>query len=268
VVDRADELFDQAERAVAGNETLLRRVRREQLSLDYVKLTGWDHNARVAEFQKAHPGESIDAAAVCGEYNAAVDRYCDAARRQGARHLSEPAPFDALETSLRAACAEAIPPDLPSAGAKLPDGTFDVQEDGFKLAGVGEWSQIVDDPKASNGKAVRMPGGHGQWAVQLHVAAKSPFAGKGPWRCYVVVRCEAKQRAGSGFQYGVFDPSRGLMAHKITSAERAGDNEYHAYLLSPSELRPAMYFWVAPPGNGNVEAVYVDRIVIIRDAKK
>src|SRR5204863_2175009 len=103
-----------------------------------------------------------------------------------------------------------------------------------------------------------------QWAVQLHVAKNSPFAGKGPWRCYLVVRCDAKTRAGAAFQYGLFDPARGMLAQVIPNAESAGDNEYHVYPIAVSELRPGSYFWVAPAGNGNVNSVCVDRIVIVR----
>ncbi len=35
--------------------------------------------------------------------------------------------------------------------------------------------------------------------------------------------------------------------------------------LSRQSLRPDMYFYVAPARNPGVEAVYVDRVVLIRD---
>ena len=33
------------------------------------------------------------------------------------------------------------------------------------------WSAMVDDPSASDGKAIRMPGDHHAWAVRCHFSA-------------------------------------------------------------------------------------------------
>ena len=44
-----------------------------------------------------------------------------------------------------------------------------------------------------------------------------------------------------------------------------GDNEYHVLDLGRRSLHPAMYFYVAPARNPGVEAVYVDRVLLIRE---
>jgi len=44
-----------------------------------------------------------------------------------------------------------------------------------------------------------------------------------------------------------------------------GDDEYHVVDLGRQGLRPGMYFYVAPARNAGVEAVYVDRVVLVRE---
>jgi len=146
-----------------------------------------------------------------------------------------------------------------------PEDWFDIQQEEFTLHGLGTWVTVVDDPKASDKKAARMPATHPQWAVQFPISADLAVLGR--WRCYVVARCEAKQRTGPAFQIGLYDGAarRGLAA--ITeSLDNAGDGEYRTYDLGAHEMKAGVYVWVAPMNNPDaVEAVFVDRMFFVRE---
>ena len=65
---------------------------------------------------------------------------------------------------------------------------------------------------------------------------------------------------------GLYDSKAGKHLTQTTETlENASDGEYWTYDLGVHELRPGMYFWVAPPNNAEtVEAVYTDRIFCVR----
>lgn len=256
---RATELFDAAALAVKGNPDLSRRVRRERLALDHVKLLRYD----MASCQKSaeEKGE-----AACQEYNALADDFVATAQKMGVRNYSEGERFAAYIPTLKQRCMRLMPPKLPAVGEPLPAGCVDLQEDRFNLAKPGEWAEVVNDPKASNGKAARMPGNIGEWAVQFHVPKDAKFTGPGPWRCYVVARCDATTTTeGTAFQFGLYDPAANAhVSQDRPSLATAADGKYHAYGIFVDSLKPGHYFWVAPTGH----AVYVDRIYLQRAPAK
>ena len=125
-------------------------------------------------------------------------------------------------------------------------------------------ASIVDDPKASDGKTARMPGDHYEWAVSQPIS--DDLEAGGPWRCYVVARVEATAKDGPAMTMGIYDErDKRNVAHRAVSvAESAGG--YHVFDLGTHALRGDMYFWVAPPKRpGEVTAVYVDRIFMVRE---
>jgi uncharacterized protein involved in high-affinity Fe2+ transport len=159
-----------------------------------------------------------------------------------------------------------IPPKLPKPGEALPAGAIDIQEDRFHLYEEGNWTNIVADDGASNGKAARMSGGHTNWAVQFSIPKDDKQFGKGPWRVYFVVRTKLNRKGGEAFRYGMFDNNTGThMALESVGMEMAGDEKYHAYGLKFPELKSGMYFWISPPGHTGVEAVYIERISCVKD---
>ena len=269
---RAAELFDRAEQTVADDPVKLERVRRERLILDHVELRHYDFDQRLAEVKAKWPDRATDIAFVTSEYDEKVERFVAAARKHGIRNYSEGASFDSYEPSLRTRSAAKIPPKLPKQGESLPAGHYDIPAARLGLHRIGELTALVDDPRASTGKAARMTGNHTEWAVQYHVKKDDPFIGDGLWRCYFVVRTELRGDAPSGgaFNFGIHDPSNHTyVARDGVSVHGGKDGEYHVYGLAVRNLRPGMYFWLAPVANGqNVEALYIDRIYLIRDDAK
>ena len=245
---QATQLFDDAAKAVAGDEAMSRRVRRERLGVDLLHLLRW----------KFADDASRDS------YATAAKAYVAAAKEFGVRNVAEARGFDSYASSLLMRSVK--PAALPNPGEAIGDGSHDVQESAFRLYRPGQFVNVVDDPKASDGKAARMTGGHTQWAVQVSADRYPDMLGKGPWYAYVVARVDAKRPTGTAFQFGAYDNAvHANIADEQARLETAGAGAYHAYGMLINELRPGMYFWVAPPGNaGAVDAVYVDRVYLTR----
>jgi hypothetical protein len=158
-----------------------------------------------------------------------------------------------------------VPVELPKFGATLPPNQYDIQEDRFYLHREPQLAQRVDDPLASNGKAARMAGNHTEWAIQYHLPSDDKMVGKGPFKCYIVVRCDVSTAKGTAFWYGLHDTKRGVFVSRApVSADLVADGKYHAYAMHIDELRGGMYFWVSPAANANIRNIYVDRIFVIR----
>jgi hypothetical protein len=141
---------------------------------------------------------------------------------------------------------------------------IDAQDNEFRLARPGQWAAIVDDPQASDRKAARMPGDHFEWAVSYPLA--DDFAGDGPWRCFVVVRAEAKATSGPAMTMGIYDTQakKGVTHRRLNVEEVSGP--YRTIDLGAHPIHGGLYVWVAPPKRpGEVTAVYVDRIFLVRE---
>lgn len=253
-IREANRHFDAAAESVRDNEHLARRVARERLTVEHVNLM---------RHKFVHAENDIEKAVLA--YEARVQAWADACRAAGIKHFSEAQPFDAYVPSLLSKGRRLMPAKLPAAGAAMPDGWFDIQEDRFTLHQPPEKSALIDDPTASNGRAAQMPGGQTDWAVQFHVPANAPVAAAGPWDCHVVVRVEPVASEGAAFRFGIYDTARGPIADEWIGLELAGDGRYRPYVIAVNELTPTMYFWVCPPGDAaRVKSVVVDRIVIQR----
>jgi hypothetical protein len=235
--------------------------------IELLQLQRWDFRGRLAALKASGRDEETAHAAIAREYRTAADGYVLAAKENGVALYSEMMGFDGYAPTLRMAPDRFRPPTIPPAGAALPPGAFDVQEDRFHIHQRGPLGDVVDDPLASNGKAARTPGNHGHWAIQYHVGTEQP-AGPGPWKCYFLVRVDRKEKSagGAGFHCGVFDAKRHAQAaHQAVHLSDAGDGSaYRAYGMLVDELRDGMYFWVGPLGNEKID-VYVDRVYVVKD---
>jgi hypothetical protein len=222
----------------------------------------------LAEKQSSYPTKRAAAEAVAKDYRKQSEAFLADAEKFGFAWISEGGSFDSAKAGIRMRPDSWMPPELPKAGAKLEPGQFDVQQDQFTLYGKGRITDIVDDAKASDGKAARMTAGHTEWGVQLHLNSVPQIKGNGPWKCYIVARIDPKAKAGGAFQFGLHDNvgSR-YVARSVAPIQGHTDGEYHTYGIMTDTLTPSMYFWVAPTGDAGVNAIYVDRIYITRMAK-
>lgn len=254
-LNRATRLFDQALKAVTGDPVLEARVRRERLPLDHAWLQRYYPLKRQARAQKTEFLGPQDPAAACDEF-IQLTRKWKAGEYRETRRMAE------YEEMLRRRFRAPGPPPAQCQG--LPeDAWVDIQDHEFQLHRLGEWTKLVDDPQASDGHAARMPGDHHEWALNYSVSAD---LGNNPWRCYVVVRCEAQATKGPAMTMGIYDTQarRSVVHRQVPVADLAGKG-YQTIDLGVHKLQSGMYIWVAPPKRpGEVAAVYVDRMFLVR----
>jgi hypothetical protein len=257
-MNRATRLFDQAAAAVAGDPALAARVRRERLSLDHAWLQRYDALRREARRSGAEFLGPKDPAALCAEF-------IGLAEKLHAGQFAEGQPFSEYAKSLKRNFRPAAPaPELCKGLGE--DDWLDVQDNRFRLARPGEWISIVDDPRASDKMAARMPGSHREWALSYPI---SEDLGDGAdWHCYVAARCEAKTASGTAMTMGIYDTrARRSVADRTIKVEESVGAEYRLFDLGVHRLSSTMYAWVAPPQRPDaVTAVYVDRMIFVRQA--
>jgi hypothetical protein len=255
-LNKATRLFDDAQKAVAGDPVLLERVRRDRLSLDYAWLTRYSALQHLANEKRTEFLGPKDAVAAC-------ETFIRQAEQSAVGEYAEGRPFAERAEALRRSFRPASKP--PKLCENLPKTDWiDLQDNEFRLSGLGKLSAIVDDAQASDGKAARMPGDHLEWAVAYTFS--EDFASPDPWRCYAVVRSEAKAKEGPALQIGLYDETnhKGVMCRNLSVGETVGA-DYRIVDLGTHDLTGSMYFWFAPPKRpGDVTAVYIDRIILIR----
>jgi len=215
-MNEATRLFDRAAAAVAGDRELSQRVRRERMTLDHSWLTRYDSLRRLARRTHSEFLGPRDPSALCEEFIRLAHTY-------HAGQYAEGQPFSSYEERLRRNFRPPAPPPERCRGLSEDDWQ-DVQDHHFRLARPGQWAEIVDDPAASDKKAVRMPGDHREWAVSYPVgedlflpapsvarpapptpAAPPPTAGPDAWHCYVMARCEVQASGGPAMTMGIYD---------------------------------------------------------------
>jgi hypothetical protein len=148
---------------------------------------------------------------------------------------------------------------------------IDIQEYDFRTNNLYGWASMVHDSTASNGRAVRMPGNHYEWATTIPIRAGEPLfknAGAGAkYKIVVYVRCDATVNDGPAMTCGVYDQaeSENVVRMSIEVSKISG-LEYQKIEFDPIPLTPSMYIWFAPPRReGEVQAIYIDRTLIIKE---
>ena len=157
----------------------------------------------------------------------------------------------------------ALPPRgaNPPPPAGLPAGV-DYQDDLASLWQAPDNSELRSDPLASDGIACWMPGSHHEWGFQLPLS-KKPVTGR--YHVYVVVRLDRSASDGSAaFSAGVYDfqNKKDLAAQHYTLNDVG--NGYKAYDLGAYDINSGLTVWVAPPSNPTVQAVWVDRVYLVK----
>ena len=253
------------------------RLRREKMPVDYVWLMDYHalkRHAAVNTLPFMGPQDPLEG---CTAFFALSDRFGNTAYREYT-HLHG---FDEFKTNLMQRFGKAAAP--PDVCVGLPEGSWiDYQEFEFNVHKANGWADFTNDDAASNGRAVRMPGDHFEWAVSQQLdatilkmslsggnndpPAQSDPAGVPTYRVYAAVRCEAVANDGPAMTLGVYDPKtrRGLGQKALRVGEING-GEYKLIDLGEFQLTPSCYLWAAPPKRpGEVTAVYVDRFIVVR----
>ena len=256
-LEQATAIYAQALAAVEGDPVLWDRVRRERLPLDLVVLQQFGEQRTAPERAAEELPVWQQAQTTCNEFIALCKQY-------GVCEYREGRPFNALEANLLNRFQDPGPPPKQCAGLPRRDWE-DFQDCSFNMYRLGSLSRFVDDPDASDGRAALMPGGYHEWAVQCPL--RDDLTADGPWRVFIVLRCDAQTNEGPALTAGVYDARAGLSLAVITvPVADLSDGAYHTIELGPVAVNAYTSIWVAPPKRpGEVTSVTVDRMTLIRD---
>jgi len=262
------------ERAVAAatEEPFRNRVRRDKMPIDLVMLRDYHAFRRKIDLQGKPPTLPENPQAIAEDFS-------DRCKEFGVTAYWEWDNGDSLKAVLEGLRKKFGPPTSPPDFCKdLPKNSwYVVQSFEFSTHKLGEWTFMIEDAHASNKRAVKMPGDHYEWAtsytfdntlLELREPATVSPSEPPQYRLYAAVRCEAKEGVvGNAMTLGVYDPeTKKGVAHKTLSVAEINGSEYRWIDLGVHPLRPTQYVWFAPPRRpGEVEAVYIDRIVVVRE---
>ena len=256
----------------AENEVFFNRAQRDSLPINLVLLREFPSFRRKAQTS----GTSADRAVFDNPLRL-VDAFFDVCKKAEVRAYREgdtPRHFEDFEADMRARFGP--PAEPPEFCKDLPGSSWiDIQSTEFNLPLFRSHGDSVGDEKASNKRAVRMPGNHLEWSTSYHFDESlldlSPIgeAKETPeYRVYAAVRCDAREDIeGTAMTLGIYDSGsrRGVIQKTLSVVDIRG-SEYHWIDLGAHPLRSRMYCWFAPPRRpGEVDAVYIDRIVVVRE---
>lgn len=271
----AEQLWQQAEDVVAGNQDLLWRVKQAHLPVRYVFLQRWSQ-LRLAALKsgiawpintsrKAIAAEWLAVATGPGPAGwtpmtllneggltpaAFIDRF----------NQDPPDPKPLPHRSSKPAPPTGLTQAQVAAG-------FDIQDSLATLYREGELAETRADNLASDGLAIWMPGNHTEWAVQFPVRTLPQKLRTGTWSIYASVRADDAGSGGDGsssaMTMGVYDTKENKGAAQVSASVDTLISGYKTILIGTVTMTPDQYVWLAPAANKRVKAVWVDRIFFV-----
>ena len=112
-----------------------------------------------------------------------------------------------------------------------------------------------------------MPNTHTIWACHSYPLGDYGVTDESRWRVFMRLRCDANTDEGTAMRVGIYDDAgrRGIVSRPIPVKAIRGQ-KYEVIDLGVHALGKLMYAWAAPVvrKKGEVDAVYVDRVFLIR----
>ncbi len=267
-MNKATRLWQKARAAVADNPTLLARVRREQISFDLVWLQNWAWLKREMERTGQEFLGAKDVIVGCEQYLKTALKFI----RPPYRRRNDPTIYYVTANTqrndapaLRKQCRQQLelysrkPAPLPKEVRGLEaDQYVTLQWETYEEAFLTGGAEMVDDPLASDGKAVRLAKylSAAKWYTRAH------FTGK--WRLYVQVRSDAKEMTDHAFEIQTQDmfiwPYRATV-QEVVPLKEVNPNAYQTYDLGVHELKSGIHMRIRLTG---VIPLYVDRLFLVR----
>jgi len=267
---KATALFDEAI-AAAGKESgkdsdFVRRLQRERLPLDHVWIEGYNKFKKYAETNGQKFMGPADPVEACNHFFSMLEKYEVIHYREG----NSPQMFANFKNSMfdRFVKMAAMLEKFKNFGSTS---SIEVQENEFLIVNVRGSEMIVDDPNASNGRAVKMPGNHNEWAAQIHIPLDElPTVNVGAntkFKLVAYVRCDATATDGLAMTTGIYNSTenKSVVQKELGVSEIAGST-YKKIEFEPVSINQSFYVWFAPPRRGReVQAVYIDRVIITKE---
>lgn len=259
VLNRATALFDEAAKAAAANSEHAERVARERFSLDLAWLMATPYHQWDKDAGREYAGPN--------DLKAALAQWKTDAQRFGVKAFTEGRPRGFIQE---------LYPHLEQAISATPAQANHYKNSGEivfntpQLTLTKNYGSLVADPLAGDGQAARISGDNTVWAVQVWLGQWIPMTvlENTNWKANVRLRVDIKPgvtQKGVGIQTGVYDAENSReMQTKPVSLTQISAPGYHTIELKPLALHGGMFIWVAPDNNPAIEAVYIDRITLIR----
>ncbi len=132
----------------------------------------------------------------------------------------------------------------------------------------GTYGQYVDDPKASDGKALKLFNTHSEWCGKLPLH-RIEFEPGVKYKVRVRLRCE-KTSAGEAFWAGVYDTVAKKSRGQIQLRTDTVGPDYAWYDICTWEPNQNEYVWIGPgrfnkDGKSAITGLWIDKIEFIRD---
>lgn len=264
-LEKAVQLAQKAKKAVENDPVLARRVQTALFACDLNALLRYDEWKFSVKIQKRpflgpeNPGQEAQRLLAFAE-----EQGTHAHREGGTGKIWEEFKENLLT---RFARKPAENPNLPLDWEKVlwldfqdaVMGTYRLQ-DGY--------TQRVEDSLASDGKAIRMPGWHREWATSYTIPETVATA-VAKWHVYAAVRWEATAQEGTAMTLGIYDyTNKKGVCSKTLKIEDFPDSGYQIIDLGSHALQKGMNVWFAPPERPDeVQNVFIDRIFLVEETE-
>ena len=259
-LNRATEILDRAvetaTKTYGPDSDELRRLRKSKMGVDHVWLSRYlplRRESREKGLPFLGPEDPVKAAE---EFAANCGRF----KTQSAS-ISQARNFGRYLEGLKAGfVAQRNPPAICKG---LPEDAW-IVFDALSFRNVNDAATVVDDPKSWNGKSVRM-GTEVDWNVQC----PPPVHGK--YRILASLRAEGIIKTGTLGAWGIYDArgkkgvkQQALTAKDFTTEDGSFDDKFRWIDLGTVDVPSGAYIWFAHGHSPELEAIFVDRIVLVR----
>ena len=257
-LEKAAELWDAAVVATKDDKATSYNVRMGAFAVDYMRL---ERLRRKGDKVLWLSTKSVDASPLFAQKRLAkslLDRMDEAKNIRLAESQDR---HDQLVAGWRDLLAKT------SVGLKNGQTRGELQESFINCSRRGTWGDFVDDPKASDGRALKLFNTHFEWCSQFHMH-RVEFEPGAKYTVRVRLRCE-KASEGEAFWAGVYDPvarkGRGEI-HPRTDRVGADYAWYDVCTWTPNDDE---YFWIGPgrfnkDGRSAIKALWIDKIEFVR----
>ncbi|MFA6561020.1 MAG: DUF4838 domain-containing protein [Verrucomicrobiia bacterium] len=255
VTEVMNKAVETATRVCGPDSAELRRLRKSKMGVDLVWLSRYYPlrcEAREKKLPFLGPKDPLKAAE---EFAQLCKRF-----KTKAAMISQEKNLGVYLEGLRAGfLAQSNPPDMCKG---LPEDSWLVF-DALSFRNFRDAATVISDPQAWNGKSVRMG-----TKVDWNTSYTPPVRGK--YRILASLRCEGTIKKGKLGSWGVYDAqgkkslkTMVLNAKDFATEDGSFDKKFRWIDLGTVDFVPGAYFWFAHGHSPELDAIFVDRVVLI-----
>lgn len=250
-----NQAVETATKACGPDSDELRRLRKSKMGVDHVWLSRYYPlrcEAREKKLPFLGPKDPLHAAE---EFAQLCKRF-----QTQAAVISQEGKFGMYLEGLKAGfIAQKNPPEICK---DIPEDSW-IVFDALSFNNYNDAATIVDDPAGWNGRSVRMG-----TKVDWNTSYTPPVRGK--YRLLASLRCAGKIQEGRLGSWGVYDAqgkkslkSMTLTAKEFATGDGSFDTKFRWIDLGVVDFVPGAYFWFAHGHGPELDAIFVDRVVLI-----